>query len=78
MLPLIFLVQLLEIRGCPHQRHILWPVRIKEIVMTQPASLKSIPKHDGVHLPGELIHAPLPVAVYPLARGIEGYPVVSA
>lgn len=53
-----------------HLRQILRPIGIKEIVMTQPASIELIPEHQGIDLPGELVHDPGASPFDPLAGRI--------
>jgi hypothetical protein len=52
--------------------------------VSQPTSIKFVPEHHGVHLPGKFVDAPISFAVYPFAGRVKrnaivctqrGYPI---
>jgi hypothetical protein len=66
--PPVFLIELFKVRRLFHHRHVVRPIRVEKIVAAHPASSEPLPKHHCGNLSRELIYAPIPVAVYPLAR----------
>ena len=53
------------------RRQVLRPLGVMKLSAAQPAALEAILEQDGVHLPGELIDLPNPVALDGLAGRVE-------
>jgi hypothetical protein len=59
-------------------RHVLWPLRIRELLAAQPSTLEAIPHHHRVELLAELVDTPQAIALDFLAGRIERNAVEAA